>query len=97
MKKVLIAVLTAFALSATTMAFAADAPQASTKDECLLASKGCMNEVDSIQQRMKKINTEIKKGKKVYSAEELKKLEQKLKEANEILKNIEKPGAGGGR
>jgi len=95
MKKVLIAVLTAFALSATTMAFAADAPQASTKDECLLASKGCMNEVDSIHQRMKKINTEIKKGKKVYSAEELKKLEQKLKEANEILKNLEKPGSGG--
>jgi peptidoglycan hydrolase CwlO-like protein len=91
MKKVLIAVLTAFALSAATMAFAADAP-ANAKDECLLASKGCMNEVDSIQQRMKKINTEIKKGKKVYSAEELKKLNQKLKEANDILKDLEKPG-----
>jgi len=93
MKKVLIAVLTAFALSATTMAFAADAPQANTKDECLLASKGCMNEVDSIQQKLKKLNTEIKKGKKVYSAEELKKLEQKLKEANDILKSLEKPGS----
>jgi len=97
MKKVLIAVLTAFALSATTMVFAADAPQASTKDECLLASKGCMNEVDSIQQKMRKINNEIKKGKKVYSAEELKKLEQKLKEANEILRSLEKPGGGGGK
>jgi len=92
MKKVLIAVLTAFALSSTAMAFAADAPQTTTKDECLLASKGCMNEVDSIQQKLKKINTEIKKGKKVYSVEELKKLELKLKEANEILKNLEKPG-----
>jgi peptidoglycan hydrolase CwlO-like protein len=92
MKKVLIAVLTALALSATGMAFAADAPQANTKDECLLASKGCMNEVDSIQQKMKKINAEIKKGKKVYSAEELKKLHQKLKEADEILNSLEKPG-----
>ena len=92
MKKILIAILTVAALSATSMAFAADAPVAGSKDECLLASKNCMNEVDSIQQRMKKINTEIKKGKKVYSAEELKKLEQKLKETNEILKDLEKPG-----
>lgn len=93
MKKVLIAVLTAFALSATSMAFATD----SAKDECLLISKGCANEVDSIQKKIKKIDAEIKKGKKVYSAEELKKLEQKLKEANEILKGLEKPGAGGGK
>lgn len=95
MKKVLIAVLAAFTLSVTSMAFAADAPKANTKDECLLASKGCANEVDSIQQKLKKINTEIKKGKKVYSVEELKKLEQKLKEANEILRSLEKPGGGG--
>ncbi len=92
MKRTLIAVLTAVALSATTMAFAQDAPKANAKDECLLVSKGCMNEVDSIQQKLKKINTEIKKGKKVYSAEELKKLEQKLKEANEILDSLSKPG-----
>jgi Skp family chaperone for outer membrane proteins len=92
MKKILITMLTVAALSATSMAFAADAPVAGSKDECLLASKNCMNEVDSIQQRMKKINSEIKKGKKVYSAEELKKLEQKLKEADEILKSLEKPG-----
>ena len=95
MKKVLIAVLTAFALSATSVAFAADAPPANAKDECLLASKGCMHEVDSIQQKLKKLNAEIKKGKKVYTAEELKKLEQKLKEANEILNSLEKPGGGG--
>lgn len=92
MKKILIAMLTAAALSATTMAFAADAPVAGSKDECLLASKNCMHEVDSIQQKIKKIDAEIKKGEKVYSAEELKKLEQKLKEVNEILKNLDKPG-----
>jgi len=91
MKKVLIAVLTAFALSATSMAFAADVNN-SQKDECLLASKGCKDQVDSIQQRIKKINTEIKKGKKVYSAEDLKKLQQKLKEANDILDTMDKPG-----
>ena len=92
MKKVLIAVLTAFALSATTMAFAADAPKTGAKDECLLASKDCKDQVDSIQQKIKRINTEIKKGKKVYSAEDLKKLQQKLKETDEILRSLEKPG-----
>jgi Skp family chaperone for outer membrane proteins len=89
MKRILIAILTVAALSATSMAFAADAPVAGGKDECILASKHCIDEVDSLQQRMKKINKEIKKGTKVYSAEELKKLEQKLKEANEILKGLE--------
>lgn len=90
MKKILIAVLATFALSATTMAFAADGN--SQKDECLLASKGCKDQVDSIQQKIRKINNEIKKGKRVYSAEELKKLQQKLKEADDILNNLERPG-----
>ncbi|MGB9079973.1 MAG: hypothetical protein WCD00_01655 [Desulfuromonadaceae bacterium] len=92
MKKILIAMLTAVVLSTMTMAFAADAPVAGSKDECLLASKNCMNQVDSIQQRIKRIHSEVKKGKKVYSAEELKKLEQKLKEANDILNSLDKPG-----
>jgi peptidoglycan hydrolase CwlO-like protein len=92
MKKILITLMTAAALSVTAMAFAADAPVAGGKDECLLASKNCLNQVDSIQQRIKRINSEVKKGKKVYSAEELKKLEQKLKEANDILNSLDKPG-----
>jgi len=91
MKKILITVLAAFALSATTMAFAQET-QKNEKNECILAAKGCKDEVDSIQQKVKKINREIKKGTKVYSAEELKKLEQKLKEADEIINNLEKSG-----
>ena len=62
------------------------------KDQCLLASQNCANQVDSLQQRIRKLNNEINKGEKVYSAEELKILEQKLKEVDEILKNLEKPG-----
>jgi hypothetical protein len=91
MRKVLIAVLTAFALSATTMAFADEAKK-NEKNECILAAKGCKDEVDSIQQKIKKINAEIKKGTKVYSPEELKKLDEKLKEANKILDDLMKPG-----
>lgn len=92
MKKIFTVVATVAALSVTSMAFAVNAPVTNGKDECLLASKGCLYEVDSIQQKLKKINVEIKKGKKVYSAEELKNLELKLKEANEILKSLDKPG-----
>jgi DNA mismatch repair ATPase MutS len=72
------------------MAFAQDA-QKDQKNECLLIAKGCKDEVDSIQQKIKKIRAEIKKGTKVYTPEELKQLDQKLKEANDIIIQLEKP------
>lgn len=90
MKKIAIALITGLLMTTTIPAMAEMTKE--EKDQCLLASKNCANQVDSLQQRMKKLNNEIKKGKKVYSAEELKKLEQKLKEADEILKTLEKPG-----
>lgn len=93
MKKIAVIVMTAVALSATVPVLAEMTKE--EKDQCLLASKNCMTEVDSIQKRIKKLNTEIKKGTRVYSAEELKKLEQKLHEANEILNALEKQGGGG--
>ena len=62
------------------------------KDECLLASQNCMNQVDDIQKRVKKLNGEIKKGTKVYTPEELKKLQDKLTETQQVLKDLEKPG-----
>lgn len=61
------------------------------KDQCLLASKECKGEVDTLQKKMKKLDAEIKKGKKVYSAEELKKLETKLEEANKMLDTLLAP------
>ena len=65
---------------------------ATEKDECLLASMNCKTEVDSIQQKIKKLNTEIKKGKKVYTADELKMLNAKLKEVNAMLDDLMRPG-----
>ena len=62
------------------------------KDQCLLAAKNCAGEVDSIQKQVKKLQAEIKKGTKVYTAEELKTLEKKLKEVNEFIKSMGKPG-----
>ncbi len=55
------------------------------KDQCLLISKDCQNEVLSIQQKMKALQTEIEKGTKVYTLEELKILKNKLKEVEDTL------------
>jgi len=62
------------------------------KDECLLATKNCSDQVDDIQKRMHRLDKEIKKGTKVYSPRELKKLQEKLTETQELLKDLEKPG-----
>jgi peptidoglycan hydrolase CwlO-like protein len=88
MRKIAILLLAAFLTTASVPVFAED--MKSSKDECLLASKNCKDDVDSIQQKIKKLQTEIKKGKKVYSAEEIKKLDAKLKEANDMLDQLNK-------
>jgi peptidoglycan hydrolase CwlO-like protein len=64
----------------------------SEKDQCILASMNCKSEVDTLQQSVKKIQSEIKKGTKVYTPEELKALETKLKEVNDFIKTMGKPG-----
>lgn len=83
MKKVAVMIMAAFVMAATVPAFAEMTKE--EKDQCLLASKGCATEVDSIQKKIKKLNAEVKKGKKVYSADELKKLNAKLKEAEDMV------------
>lgn len=89
MRKTAILLLAAFLTSVSVPVFAEE--MKSSKDECLLASKSCKNEVDSIQKKIAKLQNEIKKGKKVYSSEELKKLETKLKETNAMLDELLKP------
>ena len=88
MKMTVAALLAAFTMAASVPALAQMTKE--EKDQCLLASKNCQTEVDSIQKRIKRLNAEIKKGKKVYSADEIKKLELKLKEATDILNTLEK-------
>ncbi|TGU74104.1 hypothetical protein E4633_01125 [Geomonas terrae] len=64
---------------------------ADQKDECLLASRNCMNQVDDIKERIYKLNSEIKKGTRVYTPQELKKLKDKLKETSDVLRALENP------
>lgn len=89
----MVVIMTALLVSATVPAYAAQQGKMTKeeKDMCLLISRNCEGEVDSIQKRIKRLQGEIKKGNKVYSPEELKKLEQKLKEANKILDTLLAP------
>jgi len=84
MRRIALLSLAVFMMAVNAPVFAAEMTK-EQKDQCLLASKGCMNEVDSIQQKMKKLDAEIKKGIKVYTTDELKKLKAKLKEAEDML------------
>ena len=89
MKKIVVLMIAVFSMAVAVPVFAAEMTK-EQKDQCLLASKGCAGEADSIQKKIKKLQTEIKKGTKVYSADEIKKLNAKLKEAEDILDNLMK-------
>lgn len=61
--------------------------------ECDMLLKECAREVDTIQQRIQRIQTEIRdKGATVYNREELQILNKKLKETNELVRSLQKPG-----
>jgi hypothetical protein len=55
------------------------------KDQCVLASLNCGNEVDSIQQRIDRLQGEIARGEDVYTADELRILNDKLDDANRTM------------
>lgn len=51
----------------------------------------CALQAETIQEKIKRLETEVTKGEKKYDAKTLKKLEQKLKETNKILDQLNKP------
>ena len=67
--------------------------QEAQKDECLLVVRNCTDSVDSIQQRIDKLNTEISKGTAVYSNEELGVLNSKRDDALRMLDAIMEGGS----
>ena len=59
------------------------------KDECLLVAKNCTDSVNTIQQRIDKLQREINKGADVYTTDELRILNQKLEDTTRFLNNME--------
>jgi Skp family chaperone for outer membrane proteins len=89
MKRCAMAVAAVLVVSASFTAFA---EETGSTDECFLAAKDCQGAVDSLQQKIAKLNTEIAKEEGVYSPEELKRLDEKLKEANDLsVKTMSNP------
>jgi hypothetical protein len=58
------------------------------KDVCLLTANNCGNEVDSIQQRIERIRSEIGKGTDVYTTDELQRLNKQLEEEQRNFDNL---------
>ncbi|BCS53434.1 hypothetical protein [Geobacter sp. SVR] len=59
------------------------------KNECLLVAMNCGSQVDSIQQRIERLNMEIGRGSAVYTRDELRQLNDQLDEAHRMLELIE--------
>jgi len=86
MKRRALLPLTVVLMSAAAPVFPQDVQE---KVICEIASKNCLNTLEIIKKRMKKMDTEIKKGSRTYSAEDMKKLEQKLQETRDLLDKME--------
>ncbi len=90
MKKSIIVLIAALLLSPAGYIFAQQTHE--EKVICELAAKNCLNRIEIMQKKIKKLNEQIKKGSKAYSPEELKKLDQKLQETKEQLDKLESSG-----
>lgn len=90
MKKIAISICAVAVALVTIPVFASVPPEG--KDDCLLYGKNCLNGLDSLPERIAKLNKEIAKGEKIYTSEELNKLKRKLKEDNETMRVLQKPG-----
>lgn len=85
MKKFAIVALAAVVLNALP-ALAQENPQ--EKYRCDVQAGNCVKRIDTIRLKMKKVESEIKKGNKGYTAEELNQIEQKLKEVDQLLDKL---------
>jgi hypothetical protein len=77
-----------FALALMTVALFGAMPVFAEQSEMKMEHEGvreCALQAETIQEKIKRFETEIAKGEKKYSAKDLKNLNKKLKEANELL------------
>ena len=100
MKKSIFTLLAVAMIAVSAPAFAMEhqnagshsAMDAQCAKECDMLLRDCSLEVDSIQQRIKRLQVEInEKGANTYTLDELKLLNKKLKETNETLRTLQKP------
>ena len=66
-------------------AFAGDEDSAKQKDECVLIARECGSSVQSIQDKIERLQREIARGTAVYTPDDLNLLKQRLDEVNKVL------------
>ncbi|QWV99560.1 hypothetical protein KP003_10200 [Geomonas nitrogeniifigens] len=96
MKRKLLVLMAVSLFAAATPVLADEAPNhgsmhktgdAQCEKECAMLLKDCNNQVDSIQDRIRKLQVAInEQGATTYTVEELKILKKKLQEANDTLR-----------
>jgi hypothetical protein len=65
-----------------------DPEEQATKDQCLLVAMNCADQVDTYQQKIDRIQNEIKRGTDVYTNDELKRLQDQLDDATKNFNDI---------
>lgn len=95
MKRIAALMMIAGMLTAPVPGAAAEAVTKEERDLCLLYGTQCKDRVDSIQEKIRRLQAEIAKGEKVYSPTEILRLQHKLHEANELLDNLLYQRGGG--
>lgn len=91
MKRLRMLILAVLVIGISVPAYAADANvQNDQRSECLIASHGCATRAKTINEQIQMLQSEIKKGTKVYTKEEITKLSAKLKDVEDTLDNLMK-------
>jgi hypothetical protein len=81
MKTSALVLMAAFLMSAAVPVFAETAAE---KEQCAISANTCLNKAEVVEKRMKKMQADIKKG-TMYSPEDMKVLEQKLKDVQDQM------------
>lgn len=88
MKKSILMLIVASLFAATPVLAAEQGHKDMDAKECI---QHCALQSEAIGQKIERLQGEIKKGKATYNAEELRKLEAKLKDANDMLDAMNHP------
>jgi TolA-binding protein len=86
MKKIALFIVALSALSAPVTSFATN--HAAMKMDTTDGMRECALQAESLQQKITRLQSDIKKGSKAYSPEQLKNLNAKLQEANKTLDGL---------
>ena len=83
MKRVALAVIAAMLMSSAVQVMALTAAE---KETCLIAAGNCGTKAKDLEKEIKKMQKEMKAGKKTYTEEDLKMLDLKIQEALDQIK-----------